>query len=328
MSTHRIALCIVTHFRANLLRRLLISLQSAVLEGDRLLNVTLIVVNNGIDSKTTDVCEEMAGALPFPLTCVPERRIGYSAARNKAVAEALKTQAELVAFLDDDDIPQPDWLMQLVAHQQATGADMVSGCRRPSEHIPQWALASGLYGKVLTRDRPINRMDPKSIRPKKGTTANLLVTRPVLETLSRQGFVFDPMFNKTGKEDGDFFKKVAFSGYKLSVARASITEIGHAGDRLQLSRIWKQGFRGGLGDIIVAVRYRSATRAITLILKSLYITPWALLQLVLFAYSKPKVTRNVHRLARSFGLFYAPLYSLMWALAYRLMYRLTGGYIE
>ncbi len=70
----------------------------------------LVVVDNGSGDSTASVLEEFARSLP--LTCIREPQPGKSAALNAAIP-ALR--GELVVMLDDDIVPEPDWLLQHAA---------------------------------------------------------------------------------------------------------------------------------------------------------------------------------------------------------------------
>lgn len=74
----------------------------------------VLVIDNNSTDDTAEVVErirETWDAGP-PLTCVTETRQGLAYARQRAVDEAGGT---LVAFLDDDNVPEPDWVSAAVS---------------------------------------------------------------------------------------------------------------------------------------------------------------------------------------------------------------------
>ena len=72
---------------------------------------------------------------------------GISQARNAAVAWAMNKGADFIAFLDDDDVPEPDWLGHMLRRQTATEADIVIGAFRSvfPPDTPQWVMKDPDY---------------------------------------------------------------------------------------------------------------------------------------------------------------------------------------
>ena len=111
---------------------------------------------------------------------------GISFARNRAVAAACAWGADLVAFLDDDDIPRQTGCGSSLQCQRETEADLVFGfCR-----LPSGPAASRLVAQQpllpATRSRRPNRYG----LPGWAGTYNVLISRRVLEELSdRRGTV-------------------------------------------------------------------------------------------------------------------------------------------
>jgi O-antigen biosynthesis protein len=78
------------------------------------------------------------------LRVIPNRGTGVAAARNDGVAAAA---GDIVAFLDDDAVPEPLWLDHLVAAMEAMGAPAATGYVRGRNGISfQWR------GRAIRRD--------------------------------------------------------------------------------------------------------------------------------------------------------------------------------
>jgi len=77
----------------------------------------IIVVDNNSSDNTAQVVQEYQGNwLPgVPLNYVLEPEQGAAFARLRAVKEA---QGELIGFLDDDNLPNPDWIAQAYSFAQ------------------------------------------------------------------------------------------------------------------------------------------------------------------------------------------------------------------
>jgi succinoglycan biosynthesis protein ExoM len=84
----------------------------------------LIVVDNDAVDSAHETVKTLAAEAPFPVRYVHEPRPGVASARNAAMARAA---GAFVAFLDDDEEAQPDWLAALLTVQAACDADVVFG---------------------------------------------------------------------------------------------------------------------------------------------------------------------------------------------------------
>jgi len=89
--------------------------------------IQLIVADNDAGGTAADVC----GSIPkrWPVKYVIEPRRGISHTRNRAIGEATAVEHSVH---DDDEIPEPAWLDELLWTQGQTGADVVAGPVLPS----------------------------------------------------------------------------------------------------------------------------------------------------------------------------------------------------
>ena len=234
----RLAVSICTSDRAALLARVLHAIERiefGELASDQ---VDLIVVDNRPDGRARSVCEQATAKLPIAVHFVEEGRQGISFARNRAVAEAIARGAEFVAFLDDDDVPSPDWLLRLVHRQCETEADLVFGFwRLPGElQLPAWLRGTRYFRPPRPEDR--NRYG----LPAWAGTYNLLASRRLLESLAGGSGPFRPEFAHGGGEDTDLFIRAAEAGFIYACATNSIVERGWQADRLTMRGVLRRGF--------------------------------------------------------------------------------------
>jgi glycosyltransferase involved in cell wall biosynthesis len=85
----------------------------------------VVLVDNASTDATPDVARALGPAIPVPFRSVREDALGLSHARNRGVAEA---KGGILAFLDDDAVCRPDWLVRLVdAYGRHPDAECVGG---------------------------------------------------------------------------------------------------------------------------------------------------------------------------------------------------------
>jgi succinoglycan biosynthesis protein ExoM len=204
----RVVIGICTCHRASLLARTLAVIERIELGGQAAEDVLLVVVGNHPDGKARAVCDQARPRLPVDLLFVEEPRRGISFARNRAVAEAVAQGAAFVAFIDDDDLPQPDWLRQLLRRQRETGADLVFGFWSPPGELrlPEWLRGVRYFHPPRPHD--CNRFG----LPAWAGTYNLLIARAALERLSGPEGPFRAAFAHCGGEDSDLFIRAKRAG--------------------------------------------------------------------------------------------------------------------
>ncbi|MBV9042236.1 MAG: glycosyltransferase family 2 protein, partial [Acidimicrobiia bacterium] len=97
----------------------------------------LVVVDNDDAPGAESVFSTMTAGLVAPARFVREPRRGAAPARNAGIAAA---EGDVIAFLDDDVVPGPEWLAELTAPVLAGRCDGTGGLVRldPSVAVPEW----------------------------------------------------------------------------------------------------------------------------------------------------------------------------------------------
>ncbi len=237
----RVAVSVCTSNRAPLLGRLLRVVERIELGELAAEDVVVLVVDNRPDGRARAVCEGFAPKLPMPLVVVDEPTPGISFARNRAVAEARARDADFVAFVDDDDLPRPDWLWRLARRQRETGADLVFGSWRlpESPRPPRWLERTRYFRPPRRDDR--NRFG----LPGWAGTYNVLLSRRLLDHLAERGDVFRPEFAHCGGEDSDLFIRAERAGFAHACAHDSVVVRTWEPHRMTLRGVLRRGFRLG-----------------------------------------------------------------------------------
>lgn len=196
-----ITICICTYRRPEWLRRLLLSLQQQQTNG--LFSYSIVIADNDGAESARDLVTELAGHSVVPLTYCAEPRRNFALVRDKALQFAT---GDWIAFIDDDEVPVDDWLLDLYQACAIHRADGALGPVRPrfEETPPAWVRKSGLYDRP---DHPTGFV----MSWRESRTGNVLFRRGILPV---DGSVFDPQF-ATGGEDQDFFRRMIAQGHRF-----------------------------------------------------------------------------------------------------------------
>lgn len=207
-----VAVCVLTYRRPQGLARLLSAL--AQLDVRPEVAVTVVVVDNDAGGSGGPTVEASRQGLPFPVVYVVEASRSISIARNRAVREA--GDADFVAFIDDDEWPEPDWLGQLLDSRQQTGADIVAAGVLPVfESDPaSWVVQGGFFDR---------RRHDHNEAIRYATTSNVLIRRGCLEAVEGP---FDEAFGLSGGEDTHLFAQLREAGCSIVWCdRAAVQEL-------------------------------------------------------------------------------------------------------
>jgi len=201
MTQPDVTVVVCTYNRAELLRGALASLLELRTAG--WFRYEIVVVDNGSTDETSRVIEDAARDTTVPLRSVYEPRAGVSCARNAGVRSA---RGGWIAFFDDDQIAERDWLLELLGAARRTGARCVGGAVRLAledevvRELPP--VCRALLGELVASARP-RRFSRKA----SAGTGNLLVHRTVFEQVG----LFDETLGEAG-EDTDVMRRVRAAG--------------------------------------------------------------------------------------------------------------------
>lgn len=131
-----------------------------------------------------------------------EAEQNISLSRNKALMNAC---GDYIAFIDDDEFPEPDWLLNLYETCQRFSVDGVLGPVLPYYEgtPPDWLVKSDL---CIRSSFPTGTCLNNS---KYMRTGNVLFCSKIIKDLEMP---FDPRLGRTGGEDADFFDRMLKTG--------------------------------------------------------------------------------------------------------------------
>ena len=196
--TH-ICICICTYKRPELLGLLLKKLRDQKTDG--LFSYSVVVVDNDHEQSAKSVVTNLQVGSFIDIAYYVENERNIAIARNKAVQNAI---GNFIAFIDDDEFPVNDWLLNLYNTYNKYNADGVLGAVIPhfEEKPPDWILK----GKLC--ERPVYETGTV-LHWSNTRTGNVLLRKKILEG---REYAFDPAFG-AGGEDVNFFKEMQAKGY-------------------------------------------------------------------------------------------------------------------
>ncbi len=214
-------LCICTYRRPDGLKKLLDALPSLD-ESDAL---EVVVVDNDAECAGLAVCQNLPPHYPFKVHAMRQSEPGISAARNMATAQALILKPTLVAFLDDDEWPETQWLAELKRVQRQNNAAVVGGPTRPV--FPKGTDAQLLKNPYYGADMGL----PDGSACVLQAGGNFLIKAQALEPLAP--VFFHPDFAHSGGEDLAFFMQLSQHGHTMYWANQAIVHEPVPESRLQ-----------------------------------------------------------------------------------------------
>lgn len=219
------------------------------------ITLRVVVADNSIDANVETLVKEIAKTYPCTLIYyhVPER--GISQPRNKGIQDALDNDSDYLAYIDDDETPDKNWLKYLYNAISETSAAAVSGGVKPVfDRKPAWWIEKGGFFEVLNY--------PEMLPIEYTSTGNVIIDMVVIRDLQ---LLFDPSFGLTGGEDTLFFKVMREAGYQTMFCREALVYEDISESRSSFAWLIKRWFRTGntdgillvLGDKTVLNRIRS-----------------------------------------------------------------------
>lgn len=197
-------------------------------------DVTVIVFDNDADRSAETVVTAVGEAFPFRLEYEHVVDPGLASVRNRSLARASEV-CDYLAMIDDDEVPEPQWLSELLAKQFATGAEVVVGPVPPilPASAPVW------LHEYRARELPIH---PDGTLLDDGWSGNCLLE---MAAIGKLAVTFDRGLNFAGGEDQLFFRQIRARGGRIAYAARAIAWEETPPQRQSLRFILLRSFRRG-----------------------------------------------------------------------------------
>lgn len=229
-----VAICCITYRRPDGLAKLLDGLNRLTFVHNPAPTISVIVVDNDATLPMRGLIEAVRPGFRWPLVYAGEPVQGVSSARNRYL-DLLPGDADYLASIDDDEVPVPGWLDELLHVARTHSAGIVQGpvCPVYTAPPPGWVER----GRFLELG-PYEDGQPLHF----GYAGNCLIETAIIRRL---GLRFDERFNRSGGEDQHFYGTALDAGVRIvTAARAVIHETVPA-ERATLAYLLRRRFRMG-----------------------------------------------------------------------------------
>jgi len=198
-----ISIVICTYNRSEMLRH---ALEGVIRqETDGKFSYELVVIDDGSTDDTRNVVKEFSKRSHVPVRYFQTEGEGISEARNIGVKE---TRSKWIAWFDDDQLAQTEWLKNLFAIALQKGGDCIAGTVQLSLAQEQLSrlgpVCRSILGEYIWCEKPAIYRG-KTLPG----TGNLMVSRRVFDSIG----LFDTTL--ASSEDNDFLFRAQVAGFNV-----------------------------------------------------------------------------------------------------------------
>lgn len=284
-----VSICICTYRRPEGLRSLLRSLNELV-PATPLFEI-VVIDNDAGRSGERVLTSNSLGSIQLSYLVEPVKNIAR--ARNRAIAAA---QADLIAFIDDDEIAEPQWLLELHNVLVDHDADAVFGpvVHRFATPPPRWLKDLEYWHyQVPKTGQCVTRRQLRS--------GNVLFRKCLTRELTH---LFDEDLGLSGGEDTDFFSRMGKVGGKLVAAQAALVHETVSEERMTLRWLVRRYYRNGIETLRTWVREEETTRLrpVNFLREIVKVILHSLIALVCIPFSRTRSVKNLLRAVYSCGI--------------------------
>ncbi|MEX0648893.1 MAG: glycosyltransferase family 2 protein [Balneolaceae bacterium] len=301
-----ISVCICTYLRPEMLVNLIEGLLNQKTYGR--FNFSIIIVDNDPSGSAKEVVgnyilQHKLQEDSIKIEYHHEQIKGLTYARNKSIE---CSSGNYVAFIDDDEVPEPEWLYHLYKTLNDYQADAVFGTVLPKFEVdpPDWVRRQNFFYWRDVRTETGREVGSAV------TTNNALVRRDLILLYDLK---FDHDFAYTGGEDQAFFfnlldsrKDAKYISCGKAVVHESITS-----ERCEPEYIRRRHLLEGKGRVFGIYKFSHSNREIIFMLinrftqSSLRLLVLSLLSVLLFLISSDRAKKNYYKVFYHIGVLSA-----------------------
>ncbi|MBB3222340.1 glycosyltransferase family 2 protein [Pseudoduganella umbonata] len=196
--------------------------------------VRVIVVDNDAAQSAREVTLQWAATAPVVVTYLVQPQQNIALTRNMGLDHA---NAPWIALIDDDEVPEENWLKSLISTAQQYDADAVFApvIAEFASNAPDWATKGTIFQR--------KRFSTGTVVPLKETrTGNVLLRGARLQ---QDQFRFDRELGLSGGEDSEFFARLGKAGYRMVWCDEACVREWTPPARTTMNWVLKRAFRAG-----------------------------------------------------------------------------------
>ncbi|MDP7016879.1 MAG: polysaccharide deacetylase family protein [Pirellulaceae bacterium] len=231
-----VSVIIPTFNRANWIAGALQTMQRQQTGG--LFSLDIYVIDNNSSDDTETIVRDLAKDSPVPIHYLKQEKPGDAPTRNLGVATST---SNWLAFFDDDQLAEPDWVKQLYAAAHQTKAPVVGGPVFLDLPKDELARIGKICRKSLREISFYSHLHPYEKKTLPGT-GNALVHRGVFDEVG----MFDESMT-SGGSDSDFFIRSREAGFDLWYTPLAVIRHRIAQQRLSKAYMRWDALSGGAG---------------------------------------------------------------------------------
>ncbi len=246
----KVSVIICTYNRCESLKDTLTALREQNLSSD--LSLEIVVVDNNSKDRTKNVVELASQNSPWPIKYFFEPNQGKSYALNRGILEA---KGDLLAFTDDDAVPEVHWVENICKAFSNFGADCVGGKILPlwSRRPPFWLVSDPLrkhFGGILALlDHGDEVLEGKMHEDSFLYGANIAIRKSVFSEIGLFRTDLGPSgSNPFRGEDTEMLIRILAAGKKVVYAPDIVVYHKIGSERMKMAYVRRRRFYGSRSD--------------------------------------------------------------------------------
>lgn len=288
---NKLVIGIITFQRPALLEQALAALRNQTFTTDPAPEVRVLVVDNDAAGSARGVCDA-ARTAGQNIIYVSEPMLGIPVARNR-ILTSLPDDAQALVWINDNGLPEANWLQTLLTTAQETEADIVMGASTAKlpDAAPAWITKGGFFNRRRFGDYATLS---------EGASNNCLMR---VDGLRRTGLRYDEDLRQLGGSDTLFFRRAATLKLRMVWAAEALVHEQISSARCNLAWLWRRHFRAGNTLAIADLKIDGAKGWARRFGRALQQLLQGIISLPLSIAGFHELVRALLILARSFGMF-------------------------
>jgi succinoglycan biosynthesis protein ExoM len=194
----------------------------------------LMIADNDPEKSAEAAVQKFISAIPIQTIYFVEPNRGIVFMRNAVIEKALEVKATLLAFIDDDEEVEPNWLVDMLQNKEKYEAQVVVGrvARMLPADTPRWVIRGKFF------ERPNSKTG--SVR-KAASTSNVIFDLDLL--CVEMGLRFHPALNLSGSSDTFLFTEATERGAKIIWVNEDLVKETIPKSRMTVKWLLERAFR-------------------------------------------------------------------------------------